>query len=50
MSVKRDYDKEMEMARGKMEAATKNHYVSLEKKLMSDAIKRGIAGAKVKKQ
>ncbi|KKQ95566.1 MAG: hypothetical protein UV74_C0001G0067 [Candidatus Woesebacteria bacterium GW2011_GWB1_43_14] len=50
MSVKKDYVKELEVAREKMEAATKNYYVALEKKLMSEAIKRGIAEAKAKKR
>jgi len=50
MSVKRDYGKKVEEAREKMEVATKNYYVALEKKLMSDNIKRGIAVAKAKKQ
>lgn len=50
MSIKRDYGKEVEIARGKMETAMRNYYVALEKKLSSEAIKRGIAEAKVKKQ
>ncbi len=50
MSVKRNYDKEVEIARKEMEMATKRYYVALEKKLMSDNIKRGIAEAKTKKQ
>lgn len=50
MSIKGDYDKELEIARKEMEVATKNYYVALERKLMSDAIKRGIAEAKAKKQ
>jgi len=50
MSAKKDYGKEVEMARRKMEVATKNYYVALEKKLMSDNIKRGIAATKAKNQ
>lgn len=49
MSVKKDYVKEVEIARKEMEVATKNYYVALEKKLMSDHIKRGIAAAKANK-
>ncbi len=50
MTVKRDYGKEVEKAREKMEVATKNYYVALEKELLSEAIKRGIAETKAKKQ
>lgn len=50
MSAKKDYGKELEIARKEMEMATKKYYVALEKKLLSDNIKRGIAAAKAKKQ
>lgn len=50
MSVKHNYDKELEIAREKMEAAMKNYCMTLEKKLMGEAIKRGISEAKTKKQ
>lgn len=50
MSINKDYDKQFEVAKKKLETAIKDCFTAFEKKLMSDAIKRGIAEAKAKKQ
>lgn len=50
MSVNRDYNKEFQIAKNAMNKAIRNYFEACKKKLMSDAIKRGIAEAKAKKQ
>jgi len=50
MSINKGYDKQFEVAKKNLETAIKDCLAAFEKKLLSAAIKRGIAEAKVKKQ
>lgn len=50
MNTEKNYAQELVRAKKFMEVAIKNYFEACRKKLMSDAIERGIAEAKTKKQ
>lgn len=50
MNTDKNYNQEFVRAKKEMDKAIRSYFEACRKKLMSDAIKRGIAVAKAKKQ